>query len=395
MDGLDNHDNLKSMFARRLCLPSPARESFFLWGPRQTGKSTLLRAAYPLAPRIDLLKTDLHLRYAREPHRLREEFDTPDAARFVIIDEVQKVPALLDEVHWLIENRGVVFALCGSSARKVRREHANLLGGRAVSHQLFGLVSAELGEQFDIVRALNHGYLPRHYKSDSPQPLLRSYVNDYLKEEVLSEGLTRRLQPFAEFLGAAALSDAEIVNYANIARDCGVSEPTVKAYFQILVDTLLARFLPAYRKRPKRRVIRAAKFYFADVGVANHLARRGVLAPGSDVFGKAFENWVFHEIDAHRTYAGSFEELAYWRLAAGTEVDFIVGAMEFAIEAKASTKIHDGHLVGLRQVLVDHPRIKRRILVSLESNPRRTSDGIDILGVRTFCERLWGGDLLR
>jgi len=195
------------MFPRRLALPSDPEQSFFLWGPRQTGKSSLLRATYPAAIWIDLLKTDEFARYAQRPARLREELLAVPGRPVVVIDEVQKVPALLDEVHWLIENRGLRFVLCGSSARKVRRGAANLLGGRAVRHELYGLVSAEIGGDFDLERMVNHGYLPRHYLSRAPAPLLRAYVNDYLKEEIAAEGLVRRLPAFASFLSAAVLTD--------------------------------------------------------------------------------------------------------------------------------------------------------------------------------------------
>ena len=205
---------------------------------------------------------------------------------------MQKVPALLDEVHWLHEHRKIRFALCGSSARKVRRGAANLLGGRAVRYELHGLTAAEIGKDVDLVRLLNHGYLPTHYESDRPERLLASYVGDYLKEEVAAEGLVRNLPVFSAFLNAAALSDGDLVNFANIARDCGVSGHTVKGHFGILEDTLLGRWLPAYTKRPKRRVVAAPKFYFSDVGVVNHLARRGRMQPGGELFGKAFENWV-------------------------------------------------------------------------------------------------------
>ena len=337
------------MLSRALKLPESPRSTFFLWGPRQTGKSSLLRATYPRARRIDLLKTDEFIRYTRVPALLREE-TTASAApgEPIIIDEVQKVPALLDEVHWLIENRGAVFALCGSSARKVRRGHANLLGGRAVRHELFGLVSAEIGSSFDLVRAVNHGALPRHYLSDSPRPLQRAYVNDYLKEEIAAEGLVRNLPAFADFLSAASLSDGDLVNYANIARDCGVSAPAVREYFQILVDTLVGRFLPAYTKRPKRRVIQSRKFYFADVGVVNVLAKRGHIEPGSELFGKALESWVFHELTAFLSYRGSERELAFWRLPSGIEVDFVTDDLRLAIEVKATTRPSSEHMKGLR-----------------------------------------------
>ena len=261
------------MFRRLLSLPESGRETFFLWGPRQAGKSTLLRSSYPDAYRVDLLKSEVFRRYLDHPEYLRQELVSmpppKSGGRQIVIDEVQKVPALLDEVHWLIENRDHHFALCGSSARKVRRGAANLLGGRAVRYELRGLSAAELGDAFDLNQMLNHGYLPRIYQAARPRRLLDAYIADYLREEVAAEGLVRNLPSFSGFLDAAALSDGEMVNFANIARECGVSSPTAKAYFGILEDTLLGRWLPAYRRRRKRRVIGAPKFYFADVGVVN------------------------------------------------------------------------------------------------------------------------------
>jgi predicted AAA+ superfamily ATPase len=381
------------VFRRSLRLPNPGAETFFLWGPRQTGKTTLLHATYPDAFRVDLLKADEYRRYLQNPERLREELTTRSAAQ-VVIDEVQKVPALLDEVQWLHERRGLRFALCGSSARKVRRGGANLLGGRAVRYELHGLTARELGDAFDLDRLLNRGYLPRIFVSEKPRQLLESYVADYLKEEIAAEGLVRNLPVFSAFLDTAALSDTELVNFATIARECGgVSPPTVKEYFEILVDTLLGRWLPAYTKRPKRRVIAAPKFFFADVGVVNHLARRGEVQRRSELFGKAFENWVFHELCAHNAYSGALATFSYWRLAGGTEVDFIVNDMEVAVEAKGTAHVTADHLRGLRELIRDHPRIGRRVVVSLESRARRTDDGIDVLPVAEFCRRLSTGDL--
>jgi uncharacterized protein len=299
---------------RRLSLPENPRRSFFLWGPRQTGKNTLLRSLYPDAHWIDLLDTDSLIRFAQRPGLLREKVEARPRHQLVVVDEVQKVPGLLDEAHWLIESRRRVFALCGSSARRVRRTHANLLGGRALRYELFGLVSAELGERFDLVRMLNHGSLPSHYLDDAPGTLIQAYVQDYLKEEILAEGLTRNLPIFSNFLSAAALGDGGTLSYATIARDCAVSAHTVRSYFEILVDTLLGRYIPAYVKRPKRRTIQSPKFYFADVAVVNTLGKRGYLAPGSELFGRAFENWVCHELCAYAHYSGRFHDLSYWIL---------------------------------------------------------------------------------
>ncbi len=383
------------MFERSLVLPPSGSETFFLWGPRQTGKSTLLRAAYPDGRWIDLLKADEYRRYARRPELLRQEIEAEgaDPSRQVVIDEIQKAPALLDEVHWLIENRGLRFALCGSSARKVRRGAANLLGGRAMRYELRGLVARELGADFDLDRLLNHGYLPPVYRSSRPRRLLDAYVGDYLREEIAAEGAVRSLPTFGDFLDAAALSDGGIVNFSNIARDCGISGHTVRAYFGILEDTLLGSWLPAYRKRPKRRVILAPKFYFADVGIVNRLARRGRLVRGSEAWGHAFENWVHHELAAWIAYSGREGELSYWRLAGGTEVDFVVGDMELVVESKASRRIGRQHLKGLRSLVQDHPQAGRRIVVSLEARARRTDDGIDVLPPEEFVRRLWNGEL--
>jgi len=393
IDTSNNHDNLKYMFTRSLQLPKAGTETFFLWGPRQTGKTTLLTAAYPDALWIDLLKAEEFRRYLHNPELLRAELEADKSVRQVVIDEVQKVPQLLDEAHWLHENRGVHFALCGSSARKVKRGQANLLGGRAVRYELHGLTATEIGKDFNLTRMLNHGYLPRIYLSSTPRRLLNSYVADYLKEEVAAEGLVRNLPVFSEFLNVASLSDTELVNFSTIARDCGVSSHTIKSHFQILEDTLLGHWLPGYTKRPKRRVIAAPKFFFADVGIVNHLAKRGELRPGSELYGKAFENWIFHELSSHNAYSEAFASLSYWRLASGIEVDFVVNDMQVAIEAKASSKVSADHLRGLRALIQDYPRVKQRIIVCLEPKSRRTEDGILVLSATDFCQRLRAGEL--
>jgi len=382
------------VITRILKLPEPGTETFFLWGPRQIGKSTLLRATYPEALWIDLLKSEEYRRYLEQPELLRRRIAAMSPKPvFVVIDEVQKVPALLDEAHWLHENRGVRFALCGSSARKVRRGHANLMGGRALRYQLEGLVSAELGASFDLARSLNNGTLPRIHLSDKPEAYLAAYVADYLKEEVAAEGLVRNLPAFSEFLNVAALSDAELVNFSTIARDCGVSSQTIKGYFDILADTMLGHWLPAWRKRPKRRVIGAPKFYFADVGVAGFLAKRGRVTAGSELFGKALENYLFHELRAWNQYREARATLSYWRLASGIEVDFIVNDMQVAIEIKAARKATADHLKGLRHLRQDHPEVGRLILVCLEEQAWRSDDGIDVLPVGDFLRRLWGGEI--
>jgi predicted AAA+ superfamily ATPase len=381
------------MFQRSLVLPKENTETFFLWGPRQTGKTTLLRQAYSDAFWIDLLKADEYRRYLTRPERMREEIAALKHRPFVVIDEVQKVPQILDEVHWLHENHGLQFALCGSSPRSLKRGGANLLGGRAVRYELRGLSARELGAAFDLERMLNNGYLPRVYESAQPKRLLNGYVADYLKEEIAAEGLVRNLPVFSEFLDIASLSDTHPVNYSNIARECAVSSQTVKGYFDILEDTLMANWLPSYRRRPKRRVIRSSKLYFADVGVVNFLARRGRMEPGSELFGNAFENWCFHEISAYNAYRERFAKISYWRLASGIEVDFVIDDMAVAIEVKSSRNIMTHHLKGLRQLAIDHPKVERRIVVCREERRRQTTDGIEIVPYDVFVHDLWNGDV--
>src|SRR5262245_31962847 len=390
----DYHDILNTMFRRLVRLPERPRESFFLWGPRHTGKSTLLKELYPQARRIDLAKTEEFVRYGEKPTLLREELEEGPRPPVVVVDEIQKVPPLYDQVRWLVENRGCVFAMSGSSSRALGpagSERGN--GSRVARFDLFGLTSAEIGRAFDLVRMLNHGYLPRHYTSDAPARALRSYIQSYIKEEVLLPGLTRNLPAFSAFLSQAALSDAELINYATMARECGVSAPTARDYYRILVDTRLGRYLPAFTKRPKRRVIGAPKFFFADVGIINVLAGRGPLAPGSELFGRAFENWVFHELTAASHYRERYLDLAYWRLASGIEVDFLLGDLRCAVEAKGYSRITSDHLKGLRQLAVDQPTVRRRVVASLEPSPRVTEDGIEILPWRVFLDRLWSGEL--
>jgi predicted AAA+ superfamily ATPase len=317
---------------RALRIVLPERQSAFLWGPRKTGKSTLLKAAFPDSLRFDLLQTDLMLDLAKRPALLRERLlaaDPPQLARPVILDEVQKVPALLDEVHWLIENRGLRFVLCGSSARKLRRGRTNLLGGRAWRYELHPLVSHELGE-VDLLRALNRGLVPAHYLAPEYRRSLAAYVRDYLKEEVFDEGLTRNVSAFSRFFEAVGFSHGDLTNYANIAGDCGVDAKTVKEYYQILVDTLLGSFVEPYKRRQERQVIgKAAKFYLFDVGVAGAIAGRHIQEPRGEQF---------------RAFA-------------------------------------------------EDNRPRRAIVVCNEPVPR-VHDGIDVLPWRAFLSKLWAGEIL-
>lgn len=373
----------------------PAGQSAFLWGARKTGKSTLLKQRFPDSIVYDFLKTDLLLELTKRPARLREELMTRTPKELqhpVILDEVQKVPHLLDEVHWLIENKGIGFILCGSSARKLRRGHANLLGGRAWRFHMHPLTTHELPD-IDLLRALNNGLLPAHYLQQQGRRSLKAYVNDYLKEEVFDEGLTRNIPAFSRFFEAMGYSHGQLTNYANIARECGVDAKTVREYYQILIDTLLGMMLPPFKERQSRQVIgKAAKFYLFDVGVAGFLSGRKVESERGELFGQAFEHFILMELVAHRSYMELEHNLAFWRTKSGLEVDFVLGNGQVAVEVKGTQSVQSRDLRPLR-AFIDEYSPTKAIVVCNEARPRRVEE-IDILPWREFCNRLWNGDIV-
>lgn len=374
------------MLPRILNISNETDSSIFLFGARQTGKSTILRQQFPNAIYIDLLDSSIKERYRRNPTLLYEMLNGKPEGTLVIIDEIPEVPALLDEVHRLIVESGLVFILCGSSARKLKRKGHNTLGGRAFPVYLYPFVSAEIPE-FDIDRAVTFGMLPPHYLAKNPSRLLAEYINVYLKEEIKEEALVRNLDAFQRFLEVAALTDGEIVNNANIAQDCGVRATTVNAYFDILEDTLMGYRIPAFRKVMKRRLMQAPKFYYFDIGVANHLLHRKELVRGSADYGHAFEHLVIQEIHAWLQYTHSEEELSYWHTYTGIEVDAVIGDARVAIEIKSAEEIQRRHLKGLKAFADEYPE-SRRILVSLDKLSR-TIDGIECLYVLDFFKTLW------
>ena len=385
------------MFERKLDFDISRKHTCFLWGPRQTGKSTLLRERFPGAPYYDLLLASEFRRLTARPDLLREEcealgWNAANQPFPIIIDEVQKVPELLDLVHWLIGHLGLRFILCGSSGRKLMRGGGNLLGGRAVRLELMPLTVEEIPD-FSLERALNHGLLPPHYLAENAGLLLASYVGDYLREEILAESLARSLPIFQRFLETAALSNGHTVNFSAVARDVGLSAPSIRSYFEILTDTLIGVWVPAWRKRAKRRVVESPRFYFFDVGLANELARRGELKPGSAEFGAAFEHLIFMELRAHSAYVGDRYPIAYWRTSSGFEVDFVLADAAVAVEAKSTDNPTSDHLHGLRAFVQEH-KPRQAILACRVPRPRKTSDGIDILPWRVFLRRLWAGDLV-
>ena len=381
------------MFKRTINLPKT--NSFFLWGPRQTGKTSLLKTI-PHSLYIDFLKNEELVEYKKNPQFLGEQLKLLKSPPhdWIILDEVQKVPELMDEVHRLIETKKYKFILAGSSARKLKKQSANLLGGRAWVRELKGLVYPELGKSFHLNHLLNRGTLPQIYESEDANEFLRAYVGTYLKEEIIDEGLSRNLPAFSNFLELASLSDTETISYETFAKDVGVSAPTIKSYFEILTDTLIGKVLTVYKKRPKRRLALMPKFYFFDVGVVNFLARRKDLTPESELWGKAFENYIHHELQSYKAYRNPELPISFWRLTTQVEVDFILGDMEVAIEVKSSKKINSDHLKGLRELLKDYPNIKRRIVVSGETRSRLTEDKIEILSLHDFLDQLWANEII-
>ena len=379
------------MFERFLKLQDIENDSIFLWGARQTGKSTLLKKMFPNALYYDLLKADIFERFYRRPELLREELLRHSNGQIIIIDEVQKVPQLLDEVHWLITNKEFRFILCGSSARKLKRMGANLLGGRAIRNVLHPLTSAEIPD-FDIIKAINNGLLPRHYLVENPQKRLQAYIGDYLQEEIRIEALIRNLSSFTRFLEIAAISSGEIVNYNNIASECGVSGPTVKEYFAILEETMISYMVPSFQKTVKRRVILAPKFYYFDIGITNYLLKRKNLQQGSIDFGKAFEQLIIQEIVAYISYTNNEKKLTFWRTASGYEVDAVLGNADIAIEIKSSLEVHSHHLKGLKAFKEDFPNA-RLIAVSFDSTSR-IMNNVEVFPAKLFLENLWNGSFI-
>lgn len=380
---------------RRLTIDLPQGQSAFLWGARKTGKSTFLHQHFPNAIYYDLLKSDEHTRLLAQPHLLREDLlaDKEKAITDgVIIDEVQKIPALLDEVHWLIENAGVGFILCGSSARKLKRGAANLLGGRAWRFDFYPLTYEEIPD-FDLLRAFNHGLIPSHYLSDQPKRMLRAYIGDYLKEEIQAEGLVRNLPGFARFLDAIGFSHGEMINYTNIARECAIDAKSVKEYFQILEDTLIGYLIRPYAKQPKRQLITATpKFYLFDTGIANHLKQTPISSLRGTEAGKSLEHFILMELKAFNGLNELDFPITYWRSKTGLEVDFILGQADVAIEIKISKDPSGKDLNGLVAFCQDY-QPKHAIVVCQATRPRtikiNEQTNIVVLPWQMFLEQLW------
>jgi predicted AAA+ superfamily ATPase len=359
------------------------KKSHFLFGPRQTGKTSLIGHSLKGVRSYDLLDTSVYLALSQNPGRIAQELDSRD--EIVVVDEIQRLPVLLNEVHRLIEERGIRFLLTGSSARKLRRGGVNLLGGRARTKYMHPLTYRELGNQFNLFKAIERGLLPSIYLSDDPHADLEAYAGSYLQQEIVAEGVTRNVPAFSRFLKVAALCNGTVVNFTNVSNDAQVPRTTVYEYFEILKDTLLLYELPAWRKSKKRKPLTSSKYYFFDVGVVATLQGRQ-FRPGTPEFGEAFETYLMHELVSYSDYI-SGEPLSYWRSTSGFEVDFILGD-HTAVEVKAKENVSAHDLKSLR-AFAEEKKLKRYLCVSLEPR-RRNLENVTILPLREFLEALWG-----
>ncbi len=381
------------MIKRYLNLIIPQGQSCFLWGARKTGKSTYLKENFPEAIYIDLLQADIFQRYMREPQLLRQELKTFTEPKTIIIDEVQKVPMLLDEVHGLIESsKQLQFILCGSSARRIKSIGANLLGGRAWRSMFVPFCYAEIKE-LDWPRIFNHGLIPSHYFSDNPERSLAAYLYDYVLTEVQIEANIRKRDSFSRFLDVLGFAQGEMLSYTNIARDCGVDSKTVRTYFEILEDMYLGYFLYPYRSKSKRQTIQETpKFYLFDTGIATYLRRFYFKEMVGSEAGKAFEHYIFLELMAYKLLNNKRDEITYWRTKDGKEVDFIIQDMAF--EVKISAQIQKSHLGGVLCFGKEHTFSLN--VISQEPCKRiMTIDGQDVTiwPVKEFLTCLWNGSL--
>lgn len=391
-------------YNRYLQLGIEKGQSLFLWGARKTGKSTFLKSTFTDSVYIDLLKTDLFLRYSKEPFLLREVVLALPKSQLklpIIIDEVQKVPALLDEVHWLIENTEAAFILCGSSSRRLKQEGSNLLGGRAIKYNFYPLVYPEYSSEFDLLKIFNQGLIPSHFTSTKPRKLLQSYIEDYLTNEIRAEGYVRNITAFSRFLDSTRFSCGEMLNYTNVAREVGIDSKTIKEYYQILVDTLVGYLIYPYTKKINRNIIsHTPKFYYFDVGLSTRLAKQNFTELAGSDCGKAFENYVLMELVAYIGLNDSDYNLFYWRTNTGHEVDFILSdalSKPIPIEVKISKNFHKTELKSLKAFMIEH-EISTGYIVCLEPFARKLliegGKEIFILPIKEFLEKLWVKEII-
>lgn len=375
------------MYARML--HPPLQKSFFLFGPRGTGKSTWVQSAFKGSVYLDLLESELYTLLLAAPQRL-ETLIPPAYKGWIVIDEIQRVPELLNEVHRLIENRGLLFVLTGSSTRKLRRKGTNLLAGRALTLRMHPLTAVELGHDFNLEHSLRWGQMPMTFSDPDPKAYLNSFVQTYLREEVQQEGLTRNLPAFARFLEVASFSQAAPVNISGVARECDINRKLAEEYFHILEDLLLAVRVPAFRKRARRRLTAHPKFFLFDAGVFRAIRPQGVLDRPEEIDGAALETLVFQELRAINDHSDLGYDLYYWRTANQLEVDFILYGERglIAIEVKRTAKLRKRDLSGLRAFCLDYP-VARPILL-YGGRYRRYEEGVEVVPIQEALSGLHG-----
>lgn len=362
-------------------------KSFFLFGPRSTGKTWLIRKELAEDSLIiNLLKTDSFTKFLSAPSELRAQCLGARDKKYIVIDEIQKIPQLLNEVHYLIEEHGFKFLLTGSSSRRLKKDGTNLLAGRAWLAELFPLTFLELGKLFELKKYLLSGGLPSVYLSNNPMEELYAYVDIYLKEEIMQEALVRNLPAFSRFLKTVAISDGQIINYTNIGNDAQVSPSTIREYFNILEDTLIGFSLPAWKHSKKRKAIQTSKFYLFDPGIGNVLREVQNISPSSDLFGLRFEQFIAMEIRAYLSYSRKRLSLNYWRSVNGQEVDFLIGD-SIAIEVKSTSRVSKRHRKGLK-ALKEESVFEKFYLVSLDLDLSE-HDGIIQIYWKDFLTKLW------
>lgn len=380
------------MLQRILNLPNLLKKkSFFLFGPRATGKSTLIETQLNHnTPIIDLLDSELYLRLSTKPQELKSLIMAYPDFSVVVIDEIQRIPELLNEVHSLIEKQKIRFLLTGSSARKLKKGHVNLLAGRAWTSEIFPLTSHEI-PAFDLQRYLRYGGLPAIYLSAEPEEELHAYVGTYLKEEIQAEALVRQIPVFSRFLQTSAVTSGQMLNFSELANDTGIPVSTVREYYQILADTFLGFLLPAWTKSVKRKALSTAKFYYFDIGVKNTLAGIQAIEPKSDLYGQSFEHFMAMELRAYLSYNRKKIPMSYWHSKHGYEVDFILGD-DIAIEIKTTDKTSDKHFKSLK-MLAEENICKRYLLVSHDKLHRK-EEQFEALYWQDFLIKLWGGEII-
>ncbi len=369
-------------------------DSFFLFGIRGVGKSTWARQRFPQASRIDLLDEGVYQTYLRDPRRFGLEMRRHRRGTWVIVDEVQRLPSLLNEVHRAIEELGLRFVLLGSSARKLRLAGTNLLGGRALRREMHPLQPDEMGADFDLAEVLRYGSVPLIWRAPHKPDRLDAYAQMYLREEIQAEALVRNLPGFARFLPIAALFHGQVVNAAALARDAGVARTTVTGYLEILQDTYLVTFLPPYEAKLRVKERKHPKLFWTDPGIVRAMKRQ-LQEPAAEERGALLEGWVCGLLGARQSYTGLYDDLAYWApTQGGTEVDFLLrrGKSFTAIEVKTTANPGPPHFAGLRAI-GDLAGMKRRILVHLGERPFNTPEGIEALPVMQFAEEVLSGRL--